>query len=419
MKTTGIFKLKGIVQHYDWGGFDFIPSLLGQPHPSPLPCAELWLGAHAGGASIAELIDGFVSLPDLVSASPGQVLGATTAASFQNLLPYLFKVLDARKMLSIQAHPTIAQAQAGFEAEESAGIPLKAPTRNYKDRNHKPEVHVALTEFWMLHGFRPLEEIAECLRNVEEIQPLMPDFPERLEVAGNDAAARSMLLRELYGRAMAMPQAEVDSLLNPLISRLEKESPTNKDLPDFWAVRAAREFPLPNGHRDRGIFSIYLLNLVRLQPGEATYQSAGTLHAYLEGVNVELMANSDNVLRGGLTPKNVDVAELMRVLCFDEGKVEIIHGIDTGNGETVYPTPAAEFELSRIQCSKDREYHSGTHTGPDILIVMEGEITAIADGDKLQIKKGESFFASQDCSYVITSRSESAVVFKASVPSAR
>jgi mannose-6-phosphate isomerase len=190
-------------------------------------------------------------------------------------------------------------------------------------------------------------------------------------------------------------------------------------MPDFWAVRAAREFPLPDGHRDRGIFSIYLLNLVRLQPGEATYQSAGTLHAYLEGVNVELMANSDNVLRGGLTPKNVDVAELMRVLRFDEGKVDIIHGIDAGNGETVYPTPAAEFELSRIQCSKDKGYHSGPRTGPDILIVMEGEVTATADGDKLQINKGESFFASQDCSYEITSQSESAVVFKASVPSAR
>jgi mannose-6-phosphate isomerase len=247
----------------------------------------------------------------------------------------------------------------------------------------------------------------------------MPEFSERLALAGNDAAARSALLRDLYARAMTIPQAEVDSLLNPLISRLDKEAMKNKDLPDFWAARAAREFPLSDGQRDRGIFSIYLLNLVRLQPGEATYQSAGTLHAYLEGVNVELMANSDNVLRGGLTPKNVDPAELMRVLRFDEGKVDIIHGRDAGKGETVFATPAAEFELSRLQCSQERGYHSGTRTGPDILIVMEGEVTATADGDKLQINKGESFFASQDCSYEITSQSESAVVFKASVPSAR
>jgi len=419
MKTTGLFKLKGIVQHYDWGGFDFIPNLLGQPHPSSLPCAELWLGAHAGGTSVVESPEGSIPLPELISAAPEQVLGASVAARFGNLLPYLFKVLDARKMLSIQAHPTIPQARAGFDAEEAVGIPLKASTRNYKDRNHKPEVHVALTDFWMLHGFRPLEDIAESLRSVRELQPLMPDFAERLAIVGRETAARSSLLCELYARAMTMPQTEVDRILNPLISRLEIESPANKDLSDFWAVRAAREFPLPDAHRDRGIFSIYLLNLVRLQPGEATYQSAGTLHAYLEGVNVELMANSDNVLRGGLTPKNVDVVELMRVLRFDEGKPEIIRGRDAGNGETVFPTPAAEFELSRIQCGKAREFHSGARSGPDILIVLDGEIIATANGDKLQLKTGESFFAPQDTPYELTCQSEKAVLFKASVPSLR
>ena len=419
MKTQGLFKLKGVVQHYDWGGFDFIPALLGQPHPSASPCAELWLGAHAGGPSLVESPVAPVPLPELIAAAPEQVLGTSVADRFEKLLPYLFKILDARKMLSIQAHPTISQARAGFEAEESAGISLKASTRNYKDRNHKPEVHVALTDFWMLHGFRPLEEIAESLRSVPELQPLMPDFSEKLALAGTDGAARSALLRKLYERAMTMPQAEVDSLLNPLISRLEKEPLTNKSLPDFWAARAAREFPLPDGHRDRGIFSIYLLNLVRLEPGEATYQSAGTLHAYLEGVNVELMANSDNVLRGGLTPKNVDVAELMRVLRFDEGEVDIIQGRDTGNGETVFPTPAAEFELSRIQCSEGREYHSGTRTGPDILIVLAGEVTATSNGDKLPIKTGESFFAPQDTDYEITGQSATAVLFKASLPSPR
>jgi mannose-6-phosphate isomerase len=319
-------------------------------------------------------------------------------------------------MLSIQAHPTIAQAQAGFEAEEAAGVPLKASTRNYKDRNHKPEVHVALTDFWMLHGFRPLEEIAGSLQSVQELRALMPDFGSRLQAA--DPSARAALLRELYERVMTMPQTEVDSFLNPLIARLEKESPKNKDLPDFWALRAAREFPLPDGYRDRGIFSIYLLNLVRLKPGQATYQSAGTLHAYLEGVNVELMANSDNVLRGGLTPKNVDVPELMRVLRFDEGKVDIIHGRDVGNGETVFPTPAEEFELSRIQCGPGESYQSGHRNGPDILIVMEGEITASFHGETLQLKAGESIFAPQSASYEISCPSGMAVVFKASVPRA-
>jgi mannose-6-phosphate isomerase len=414
MKTKGLFKLKGVVQHYDWGGFDFIPAMLGQPHPSTKPCAELWLGAHGGGPSIVESQEGGLSLAELIHSSPGEVLGKRVAERFHNLLPYLFKVLDARKMLSIQAHPTIAQALEGFEAEDAAGVPLKVSSRNYKDRNHKPEVHVALTDFWMLHGFRPLEEIAASLQNVPELRTLMPDFGTQLQAV--DPSARAALLRELYERVMTMPQAEVDCFLNPLIARLEKESPANKDLPDFWALRAAREFPLPDGHRDRGIFSIYLLNLVRLKPGQATYQSAGTLHAYLEGVNVELMANSDNVLRGGLTPKNVDVPELMRVLRFDEGKVDIIHGRDVGNGETVFPTPAEEFELSRIQCGPGEAYQCGQRNGPDILIVVEGEITASSHGETLHLKAGESFFAPQSASYEINCQSGTAVVFKASVP---
>jgi mannose-6-phosphate isomerase len=416
MKTSGIFRIKGVVQHYDWGGFDFIPALLGQPHPSTKPCAELWLGAHGGGPSIVESQEGGLSLAELIHSSPGEVLGKRVAERFHNLLPYLFKVLDARKMLSIQAHPTIAQALEGFEAEDAAGVPLKASSRNYKDRNHKPEVHVALTDFWMLHGFRPLEEIAASLQNVPELRTLMPDFGTQLQAV--DPSARAALLRELYERVMTMPQAEVDGFLNPLIARLEKESPANKDLLDFWALRAAREFPLPDGHRDRGIFSIYLLNLVRLKPGQATYQSAGTLHAYLEGVNVELMANSDNVLRGGLTPKNVDVPELMRVLRFDEGKVDIIHGRDVGNGETVFPTPAEEFELSRIQCGPGEAYQCGQRNGPDILIVVEGEITASSHGETLHLKAGESFFAPQPASYEISCPRGMAVVFKASVPRA-
>ncbi len=419
MKTSGLFQLQGVVQHYDWGGFDFIPALLGQPHPSSVACAELWLGAHSGGPAIVDSPDGPISLADLVREAPSHVLGDTVALRFDSLLPYLFKILDARKMLSIQAHPTIAQARAGFEREESAGVPLTASVRNYKDKNHKPEVHVALTDFWMLHGFRPLEKMAESLRKIPELRSLMPDFDARLSVAGKTPALRSDLLRNLYERAMTMSQAEVDELLNPLIKRLESQMPRDKNEPDFWAARAAREFPLPDGHRDRGIFSIYLLNLVRLHPGEATYQSAGTLHAYLEGTNVELMANSDNVLRGGLTPKNIDVPELMRVVRFNEGVVDVIRGNDSGNGETVFPTPAEEFELSRIHCREEQIYRSGKRSGPDTLIVMNGEVTAEAGGEKLHLSRGECLFVTQDTDYTLTGESQDAVVFKASLPSAK
>ena len=416
MKSSGLLKLQGVVQHYDWGGFDFILKLLGQSHPSGKPCAELWMGSHANGPARVQSGERLIPLPDLIASAPKEILGESVADRFENRLPYLFKVLDARKMLSIQAHPTLEQAAAGFQAEEDARVPITAPTRNYKDRNHKPEVHVALTDFWMLHGFRPLEEIADTLETVVELRPLMPDFRERLITAGSDPAMRAMLLRGLYERIMTMPQDGVDQLLNPLLRRLNKQPTADKDNPDFWAARAAREFPLPDGHLDRGIFSIYLLNLVRLKPGEATYQPAGTLHAYLEGVNVELMANSDNVLRGGLTPKNIDVPELLRVLNFSDGKAEIIRGKNASAVERIFPTPAAEFELSRIQLGNKQDFLSGIRNGPDILIVLDGTVMARSGTDSLQLKVGEIMLAPQTTSYALETTGESAVVFKASTP---
>jgi mannose-6-phosphate isomerase class I len=230
-------------------------------------------------------------------------------------------------MLSIQVHPTKEQAAAGFARENAAGIDLGAAERNYKDDNHKPEVAVALTDFWMLHGFRPLDQIAEALRKVPELCSSMPDFSARLVRAGDVTQARRDLLRDLYRAVMTMPQEHVDLLLNALVERLASGAWSDKDGPDYWVARAAETFPPVGRHRDRGIFSIYLLNLVHLRPGQGTFQPAGTLHAYPEGVTVELMASSDNVLRGGLTRKHVDVSELMGILSFDDGTPQ---GLDPG-----------------------------------------------------------------------------------------
>ena len=270
----------------------------------------------------------------------------------------------------------------------------------------------------MLHGFQPLEEIADMLETVVELRPLMTDFRERLIMTGSNPAMRAMLLRGLYERIMTMPQDGVDQLLNPLLRRFKKQPTADKDGPDFWAARAAREFPLPNGHLDRGIISIYLLNLMRLKPGDATYQSAGTLHAYLEGVNVELMANSDNVLRGGLTLKNIDVPELLRVLNFNDEKAEIIRGKNASAVETIFPTPAAEFELSRIQLADQQVFRSGTRNGPDILIVLNGAVTARSRKDAMPLTTGDIFLAPQTASYTLEAGEPATVVFKASMPAA-
>ncbi len=181
MVEAGVLTLHGVVQHYDWGGHDFIPELLGVANNATRkPFAELWIGAHAKAPSIAEIAGGREPLDKLIAEAPEAILGQAANARFGGRLPYLFKILDVSKMLSIQAHPTLAQAKDGFARENAEGISLQANSRNYKDDNHKPEIGVALTEFWMLHGFRPLEQIAQTLASTPELGSLMPGFGQRL-----------------------------------------------------------------------------------------------------------------------------------------------------------------------------------------------------------------------------------------------
>jgi mannose-6-phosphate isomerase len=416
MVEPGVLTLQGVVQHYDWGGHNFIPDLLGIENATRRPFAELWIGAHGKAPSMAEVAGTMEPLDKLIAEAPGAILGQAANARFGGRLPYLFKILDVHKMLSIQAHPTLAQARHGFARENAEGIRLEASCRNYKDDNHKPEIGVALTEFWMLHGFRPLEEIAETLRKAPELASLMPVFPQRLVQAGHDHEARRSLLRELYSTVMVMPQEQVDLLLNQLIARLQAKPPADKDSADYWALRAAMNFPLPGGHRDRGIFSVYLLNLVHLIPGQGTFQPAGVLHAYLEGVNVELMANSDNVLRGGLTSKHVDVPELLNILTFEGGTPHVFDGELVSNQERIYRTPAEEFELSRIALTAHSRYPGDAHYGPKALLVLHGSATLSSAGQCLSLGRGSIVFVPCGTQFVMETRGEDLVVFQAGLP---
>ncbi len=415
MEEAGVLKLQGIVQHYEWGGSKFIPELLGVPNPGGKPFAELWIGAHPKAAALAGIAGSAIPLDRLIAQAPEVILGPSAAAHFGGRLPYLFKILDVAKMLSIQAHPTKTQAKEGFARENAAGIGLQAKERNYKDDNHKPELAVALTELWMLHGFRPLEQIAETLQIVPELHSIMPDFAAALAEAGKDRQARQTLLRDLYSRAMTMPQERVDLLIEGLLGRLNSQ-PTEKDNPDYWALRAAEDFPLPGGHYDRGIFSIYLLNLVHLMPGQGSFQAAGVLHAYLEGVNVELMANSDNVLRGGLTPKHIDVPELLRILSFESGDPHPMEGDGVSDTERVYRAAAKEFELSRITLQPGGQYAGHAADGPDSILVLDGSAMLEAPGQNLPLARGCIVFAPWNTRYVIGSPLGQSVLFKASVP---
>ena len=365
--------LEGVVQHYEWGGYSFIPSLLGRAGKARKPHAEYWLGAHLKAPAMARVNGRRVPLTEIAPD-----------------LPYLLKVLDAREMLSIQAHPNKEQARRGFAAENAAGIPLSAPNRNYKDANHKPEVHVALTPFWMLNGFRPWAEVAGFLDTIPEFHPLR----------------YAKTLKALVRRLLTMEEPE--AILSPLLARLQDEGATGRENPSYWVLRAAASFP--NAASDRGLFFIYLLNLVALKPGEGTYQPAGVLHAYLEGSTVELMANSDNVLRAGLTPKHVDTAELLRTISFESGIPPILKGESQGRGVRVYRTPSTEFELSRIHFMHGTRRRREAR-GPTILLLTEGEATL----GGIALHRGQSVFECDE-TYVIEVGERGVALFEARVP---
>ena len=413
-----LLRLKGTIQHYAWGGYDFIPELAGIDNSQRRPCAEFWIGAHPLAPATAELDGVEVPLSTLLELAPEAMVGPTLARRPGAALPYLLKVLDVRAMLSIQAHPDRRQAEDGFARENRAAVPLTAPQRNYRDANHKPEANVALTDFWILHGFKPPDEIADLLDPVLELRPLMPAFRTRLPGVGGDKAEHRRLLRALYERLMTVPQADIDCMLDPLIARVTpayESGSLDRASADFWAARASRLFPLPDGHRDRGIVSIYLLNLVRLAPGEGTFIPAGVLHAYLEGIAVEIMASSDNVLRGGLTAKHVDASELLETLTFESGRPPLLESSQESDSVRVYHTPAEEFTLSRLEVTAGRRYEGPPVSGADVLLVLEGEATVEGAGDTMTLGRGGIVLVpdGQACTIRTGTR---AVLFRASVP---
>lgn len=369
-----IYLLKGVIQHYSWGGFSYIPNLLQTTNPESRPWAEYWLGAHPNHSST---IVGQSELPlaSVLTEDLEEGLGAEVAKKFGGL-PYLFKVLDVRQMLSIQVHPDKSSASKKYDEENAQGIPLTASHRNYKDRNHKPEMMMALSDFWLLHGFKSKAQISETLATVPELESLSAHFKN------ND-------LRALYEYVMQMDQATVNAILEPLSQRilpLYKNDTIPKNAPDFWAARAIETF-CRNGNYDRGIFSIYLFNLVYLAKGEGIFQSEGLPHAYLEGQNVEVMANSDNVLRAGLTDKHIDVNELLQHVSF----VETYPNILTVSDSTAYTfdTPAEEFKLTQYQLEQGKEQRRVT-SSVEIILVIHGELEISAGSHALLLSSGNA-----------------------------
>ncbi len=399
------------VQHYDWGDRKFIPGLLGRANPEGEPHAELWMGAHDDLPSSVQLDGSQVPLNELIARHAEVVLGPAAAKRFDHRLPYLLKVLSAATPLSIQVHPDEHKAREGFERENQAGVPLGADSRCYRDANHKPELIAALTDFYALRGFRPLDEVAALAGCTPELAELMSGFRP---TAGH--------LKDLYERIMTAPQDRVDAILAPLVQRLraaDDHRPYHRGERGYWVLLADRQFTR-HGRYDRGLLCVYLLNLVNLCPGEAMYLPAGVPHAYLQGAGMEIMASSNNVLRGGLTHKHVDVAELLRNVVFEGRKPRILQP-EPGNGahEWVYAAPVEEFELRRIALDETVSYHARPDHGAEILILVqldaEQPVRVESPGELVQVTKGRSFLAPYAVPYSLHADGK-AVLYKAAVP---
>jgi len=396
----------GVVQHYAWGGFHFLPQILGIENKERRPYAELWFGDHTGGNSpVLDAENNLLNLGQYIDKDALSLLGEKTFKDYDGRLPFLLKILDVHNMLSIQAHPTKEAAIQGFLQENQQNISLNAPNRIFKDKNPKPEMMVALSPFWLLHGFLSIEKAVKNLKSI----PSLAFFADIYEKEG---------IKNGYRKWMELPQQEVDALLQPLKLQLDKRLITDidKNTPEYWAKKAFIEFPPKEGHFDRGIFSIFVMNLVHLQPGEAIFQDTGLLHAYLEGINIELMVNSDNVFRGGLTDKYMNIPLLLRHLDFNPTNPSIIKPVQDSPNEKKFIIPSTDFELKEYELSKNEDFLISPNDGPAILLCLKGSIGLVGSSVSV-LNPGEAFFVPHKTQIHIKQTGEfPALLFKAGIP---
>lgn len=373
MDSRRIHRLYNAIQTYAWGSHTAIQELLGLA-PTEDPWAELWMGAHPSAPSRLLSDAGWTDLDAWIARDPEGILGADVAKSFDGRLPFLFKLLAAELPLSIQAHPNLAQARAGFASEDAAGVPFDDRERCYRDDQHKPEIVCALTPFHALKGFRAVDEILERVGalGAADLEPLMDALAERDTPDG---------VRAFLGGILGLAPAPRGRVLARLVERA-------KDVDDpalRVCGRLAEVYP-----DDVGALAPLLLNQVELAPGEAMFVQAGELHSYLGGFAVELMANSDNVLRGGLTSKHVDVPKLLAVLTGRTGPAEVLHPRTAGEGLGEYQAPVREFSLSVLLPTPGRPVAIAARRGIEILLCTRGAVRIATDEQAVSLTTGVS-----------------------------
>ncbi|MFQ3620513.1 MAG: mannose-6-phosphate isomerase, class I [Spirochaetales bacterium] len=359
-----MYKLRPIMQAYPWGSPQWIPNLLGVPNRENKPWAELWFGAHPKASS--KLEGSGETLIEWISTQPERTLGKVVLHRFGSQLPFLLKLLAAAEPLSIQCHPSKEQAIKGFQNEEEARIPIDAANRNYKDPNHKPEILVALLPFVALCGFRPVNEIKEHFYALQKLIPEISSFLQALE-QGN--------LKTFYRFLLSIPRPKAMEWIQTLQLYMQRKGGLVKE-EDRWFLELSKRYP-----EDIACFAPYYLNLVNLNSKQGLFLEAGILHAYLRGFGVELMANSDNVLRGGLTNKHVDLEELMQVARFEIYTPKVLDPLRTelptlkGKAkEGKYLTPVEDFSLSYLELEQVTAL-SLPIEGPEIFLCTEGRVS--------------------------------------------
>ncbi|WP_041627228.1 mannose-6-phosphate isomerase, class I [Stackebrandtia nassauensis] len=375
--------LNGAIRPYAWGSRTAIAALQGRSMPSSTPEAELWFGAHPADPS--RLPDGR-DLNEAIAKAPEALLGAETVAEFGARLPYLLKVLAAEQPLSLQAHPDADQAIEGFTREDEAGVPLGTPERNYVDAFHKPELLCAVSEFEALCGFRDPQLSAEVIETLG-----VPGLESIVALLRQDDAAQG--LREAVTTLLTLPADHREELVRQATLSAERLADTDSPHAFDFALVADLGKRYPS---DAGTIVALLLHHITLQPGQAIYMPAGNLHAYLRGVGVELMAASDNVLRGGLTGKHVDVPELLRVLRFEVLGDPISPAREAGGGIVDWPVPSREFRLSRLRLEADSGQRTLPVNGPSIILCWSGQIRLDDGVSPITLQPGQAAFAPAD-----------------------
>ena len=368
------FPMTNVIQNYAWGSTTSVNQLFGIENPTGEPQAEIWMGAHANGCSVVETNGQTTKLSQLIEENLSQVLSERVANRFGEL-PYLFKVLAAEKALSIQVHPNKQQAENGFALEEQQGIAHSAGNRNYKDPNHKPELVYALTSYQAMNGFRPIKEIINNFERLEiaELTPLVNDLSDNQNSEGLAHFFSGLLSLEGEQKEMALAAflAQANASNDPLlvlISELETQYPG-----------------------DIGLFAPLMLNVLTLEPGQAMFLDAETPHAYIKGTGLEIMANSDNVLRAGLTPKYMDIDELVACTIFEEKPFDtLLLEPNVNDGVLEYPIPVEDFKFAIIPSSTDRVIEIDS---AEILLPLDGSMTLThSNGQSCVIEKGQSVF---------------------------